>query len=263
MIRKFYVLSFLTFFGVTASSQVGIGTSSPQATLEVESSSTTLPIFLLTSDSGSQRLQVLDNGDIAIGNISPSKLFDVSGQDNNAVAQIENTRSGTTADVLNLALGRATPEASNKFLRFLANGSEIGSVSGNGSGSILYNSVSDERLKENIIPIDKALAIVSQMNPVSYNFKNAAKGKREVGFLAQELYKLFPSVVKKGSDGSISEEILSEEVWAVDYGKLTPLLVKAIQEQQQLLEDKDKEISKLQERVTTIEKALEQANVSL
>ncbi|MDC7994602.1 tail fiber domain-containing protein [Altibacter sp. HG106] len=263
MNKHFFVLNFLLIIGVTASSQVGIGTTSPQATLDVESSSTTLPIINLTSSGGLQRLQLLDNGDIAVGNISPARLIDVSGQDNNAVAQIENTRSGTTADVLYLALGRTTPESSNKFLRFLANGAEIGSVSGNGSGSVLFNSVSDKRLKENITPIHGALSIVAKINPVSYNFKGVDKTQKEVGFLAQELYQHFPYVVKKGSDGPLAKEHLEDTVWAIDYGKLTPLLVRAIQEQQQELETKNEKISDLQERILTIEKALERTGISL
>ena len=44
------------------------------------------------------------------------------------------------------------------------------------------------------------------------------------GFIAQELYEIFPNAVTKPAN--------AEDMWSVDYGKVTPLLVKAIQEQQ-------------------------------
>mgnify|MGYP003112990645 FL=1 len=59
--------------------------------------------------------------------------------------------------------------------------------------------------------------------------------------IAQELHAVIPSVVQKGGDD------ISEEVWGVDYGKLTPYLVKAIQEQQTIIED-------LKSRIEALEK---------
>jgi hypothetical protein len=51
------------------------------------------------------------------------------------------------------------------------------------------------------------------------------------GFLAQELYKLFPQAVHVGGqDAKLNP-------WTIDYSKLTPVLVKGIQEQQQQITD--------------------------
>jgi len=48
---------------------------------------------------------------------------------------------------------------------------------------------------------------------------------QEIGFIAQDLYNIIPEVVYKPSDES-------KDFWAIDYSKLTPILVKGIQEQQ-------------------------------
>lgn len=62
---------------------------------------------------------------------------------------------------------------------------------------------SDESLKKNIKPIQKALDIVNQLNPVTYNFdleKHPGMGlntEMEYGFIAQEVQKILPEIVKK------------------------------------------------------------------
>ncbi|MEA3444454.1 MAG: tail fiber domain-containing protein, partial [Bacteroidota bacterium] len=57
------------------------------------------------------------------------------------------------------------------------------------------------------------------------------------GFIAQELYEIFPNAVTKPAN--------EEDMWSVDYGKVTPLLTKAIQEQQQTIEAQQKQIDEL------------------
>ena len=60
-----------------------------------------------------------------------------------------------------------------------------------------------------------------------------AKGEltdiRNIGFIAQDLYKHFPLAVYKPEDES-------KDVWSISYGNLSVILTKAIQEQQLMLE---------------------------
>ena len=58
--------------------------------------------------------------------------------------------------------------------------------------------------------------------------------------IAQELHTVIPSAVQEGEDD------VSEKPWSVDYGKLTPYLIKAVQEQQTIIED-------LKSRIETLE----------
>lgn len=114
----------------------------------------------------------------------------------------------------------------------------IGSVTRNGGGSaVLYNTTSDERLKTNILDLENSLNIVKKIKPKSFNWLN--NDYEDIGFIAQELYEVYPQAVHVGGDDPIKEP------WAVDYGKLTPILIKAIQEQQEQIEELKRLISRI------------------
>jgi hypothetical protein len=66
-----------------------------------------------------------------------------------------------------------------------------------------FGAASDESLKKNIEPIQKALNIVAQQNPVTYNFdldKHPGMGlntEMEYGFIAQEVQAILPEIVSE------------------------------------------------------------------
>jgi septal ring factor EnvC (AmiA/AmiB activator) len=62
-----------------------------------------------------------------------------------------------------------------------------------------------------------------------FNFKSTP-GRNETGFIAQQLYTVFPEVVRVGGLNPATDS------WMVDYGRVTPLLTRAIQEQQAEIE---------------------------
>lgn len=83
-----------------------------------------------------------------------------------------------------------------------------------------FHHTSDQRLKENISPLTNALAKVSGLKGVSFNFK-ALPGER-IGLLAQEVEKVVPEVVATSQNN----------LMAVEYDSLVGLLIEAIKEQQ-------------------------------
>lgn len=101
------------------------------------------------------------------------------------------------------------------------------------SGAVLSNS--DERLKDNIYPIDNALSRVGQIEGVYFNWKEG--GDRQVGVIAQEVEKVLPEVVSQDKNSYLS----------VDYSKIVPLLIGAINEQNAIISD-------LAEKVKNLEK---------
>jgi hypothetical protein len=107
-------------------------------------------------------------------------------------------------------------------------------VSGSIRASDALLSNSDERLKENIYPIDNALARVGQIEGVYFNWNN--KAERQVGVIAQQVEKVLPEVVSEDKDSYLS----------VDYSKLVPLLFEAINEQSSIIMDLEERISKLE-----------------
>lgn len=124
---------------------------------------------------------------------------------------------------------------------FNRSGNTIGSISSpsNNVNSVQYNTTSDIRLKENIGKTKYGLADLMRIRVADYNYKIDEKKNRLTGFLAQDLYQVFPNAVTVGGKDPKTEP------WLVDYGKVTPLIVKAVQEQQALIEQLQSQVADL------------------
>ena len=104
-----------------------------------------------------------------------------------------------------------------------------------------YISTSDKRFKQNVKPLSLGLNELLKIQPSEYNWIGSPI--IDTGFLAQDLYKIYPKAVYKPE----SPDNL-EDVWGVDYGKLTPLIVKAIQDQQKIIEELKEKIDNLEKQ---------------
>jgi len=99
--------------------------------------------------------------------------------------------------------------------------------------SIVITAISDQRLKENVRDIDTGLSSIMALKPRKFDWKKG-KGqdkKNAAGFIAQEFEIVFPECVgtsKAGEDGI--------EYKNINHETLIPTLVKAIQEQQSIIE---------------------------
>lgn len=95
------------------------------------------------------------------------------------------------------------------------NGIFVGDVTTNGS-------FSDERLKENIVPLEKGLDTLEQIKTYTFNYKDGPQDTHP-GVIAQELEQLVPEVV-------YDIEMEDDTYKAVRYQQLVPILIKAIQD---------------------------------
>jgi hypothetical protein len=120
----------------------------------------------------------------------------------------------------------------------------VGGIVTSGS-SVAYQTTSDERLKENIRPSAKGLNEVMKIQVSDYNYKSKP-GQNETGFIAQQLYTILPNVVNRGGEDP------AQDPWTVDYGHVTPLLTKAIQEQQVEIEILKEQIGRQDTRLKTL-----------
>jgi hypothetical protein len=117
---------------------------------------------------------------------------------------------------------------------------------------------SDARLKENIEDTSlNALDAISQIkvkdftwnDPTDTSFNNRNARGKWTGLIAQELVEVLPFVVnapRKEEDGSIDYD--SENLWTLDQSQLCPVLIKAVQQQQEI-------ISSLKARIAALESA--------
>lgn len=115
---------------------------------------------------------------------------------------------------------------------------------------------SDERYKTNIQPLSSGLNTIMQLKPISYNWKDEKLRLGtgvNYGFSAQELSVSAPDLVIHSATpvdvetGKATAEY--NDAYGVKYAEFTPVLVKAIQEQQALIEELRKEIEILKSKI--------------
>jgi len=108
---------------------------------------------------------------------------------------------------------------------------------------------SDSNLKKNIRQQQYGLSEVLQLKPVMFNWKNEENSSAKIGFLAEDLLEIIPEVVvtHEFEEDRETGEIKKVEVenLGVMYADLIPVLTKAIQEQQQMIEDLRAEVEAL------------------
>ena len=108
-------------------------------------------------------------------------------------------------------------------------------VGGNVVANAYYYS-SDIRKKENVSDIENSLSKILQLQGISYNLKG--EEDKRMGFSAQELQKVYPELVKEGSDGYLS----------IDGTGLIAPLVESIKEQQKKIEELEEKINILMQK---------------
>ena len=113
-------------------------------------------------------------------------------------------------------------------------GTGVGSISVS-SDATAFNTSSDYRLKNVKGSIQNALERTLALNPVEFEWKES--GKTSEGFIAHEAQEIFADAVSGEKDG--------EEMQGMDYGRITPLLVKAIQELSAEVEELKQQINEL------------------
>jgi hypothetical protein len=109
---------------------------------------------------------------------------------------------------------------------------------------------SDKRLKSNIVPVKDGVSTIMKLNPVHYDKKSLLESKEysksENGFIAQEIQKILPFIVKVGTD--------KDKLLSVDYISIIPVLTKALQEQQKAIQSQQKQIDALKLLILSIKK---------
>jgi len=163
-------------------------------------------------------------------------------------AAIHNTRTGTSSEYSVL---------------LYRNSSLVGSIQTTNTATS-YNTSSDYRLKENVVPMTGSIDRVKALKPSRFNFITDPDTTVD-GFLAHEAQEVVPEAISGEKDAMMMEEyevtpavkdendnIVTEAVMGtrevpdmqgIDQAKLVPLLVGAIQEQQTLIESLQADIA--------------------
>jgi len=134
-------------------------------------------------------------------------------------------------------------------LNFYSNGSlraNIDRVTG------VYSALSDRNYKKDIVALAPVLEKINRLKAYNYRYLDCQESDRKVnGFMAQDLLSEFPELVYQRYDRTIDKPL-----YTVDYSGFGVLAIKAIQEQQAIIEQQQTEIDVLKQQQADILKRL-------
>lgn len=235
------------YMRLAASGNLGIGTTSPSAKLELQGNSTVASIKYL-ADGGSALLSWKNSSGTTLwsigGGIATSQDELAFVRQSTTVAKFDSSGNllvGTTAaggvgtTIYRAASGNSgapgaihfngSSTATETCMSFQYNGTAVGSIT-RSTTATAYVTSSDYRLKENVAPMQNALDTVAQLNPVTYTWK--ADGSAGQGFIAHELQAVVPDCVTGEKDAV--DEAGNPQYQGVDTSFLVATLVAALQE---------------------------------
>jgi hypothetical protein len=129
----------------------------------------------------------------------------------------------------------------NGPLNFVRDGAILGQIS---FPTGQYLALSDERSKTNIRPMATVLEKIQQLKPSTYQFAKAADKQDYDGFIAQDIMKIFPSLV---SHTVIKES--NTDLYTMNYSGFGVIAIKGIQELMKINEEKDAKMDSLQKQI--------------
>jgi hypothetical protein len=244
-------ITFAERMRIDASGNVGIGTTTPLSIFEISGGAnntymrindTRATVPYVGSESGalvfgawgvSERMRIDASGNLLVGTTSDgsSKVYAP------AAANLHGARAGAATAGYVGVWGEHSLNSSTAYAGYFFN-------AGSGTGLYISNtaawqSISDARMKEDVRDLDTTERLM-QLRPVDYLWKHQATSdepdRRNLGFIAQEVQQVFPELVSTSPNG----------MFGVEYTGLIAPLVKAIQDQQAIIEA-------LEARITALE----------
>jgi hypothetical protein len=147
---------------------------------------------------------------------------------------------------------RCSDASTGSFFSVGYNGWDVGFFRSNDG---VYMSFSDRRLKSDIRELPSVLDKLMQLKPVHYSMNNNNKaGKRSTGFIAQDVQQLFPELVEVLEEPTASNKSINN-LHALNYTGFSVIAIKAIQEQQRVIETLKKQVEQITNELTRLKQA--------
>ena len=237
---------------ILSSGEVGIGTTTPDRKLEV-------------SGTGDQFARITTTGTANVGMDFKRSGAGSDWQIRNDAGLLLIGQSGddlaTVTDVVRIGGGSFTPATDNSTV--------LGQSTRRWTAVHAINGViqtSDANDKKQMLPLAQGLDKIKSLRPISFQWKddNIDKSSTHLGFVAQEVQQVLPEIVVDHEWKEIPDT--TEKVWekterlGMKYAEIIPVLVKAMQEQQtiidsqkQLLDTQSKTMIDMLNRLKTLE----------
>ena len=274
-------------FTINTSGNVGIGTSSPSAILDVRkatASGDTQFNFANSQNSSSGNTSITssiylgfydDSNGLANANkIVSGKTGDYTSAPNaNSFLAFHTTNANTTAEKMRITSGGnvGIGNTGESFIKLRitgisntssdysiscvsANGTDTMWVRNDGAGYLKASAWaygSDRRIKENINYIQTGLDKILALKPATFDYIDGVKNN--IGWIAQDVQEVIPEAVNTISD--INDQLTLKS----DY--IVPYLVKAIQEMNTKLDEQNQTIQNLQEQNQDLKSRLDKAGL--
>ena len=177
---------------------------------------------IIDNVAGSARMVIDSNGNMLVGNPSPTLTARLSLENNGFVQYVR--CSGTGGGNIPIIIERASDDG--VAIEFKRAGAVVGNINVT-STTTNYVTSSDYRLKENITTISNGITRLKTLKPYRFNFKVDAS-KTVDGFLAHEVSSVVPEAITGTKDEVDSD---NKPIYqGIDQSKLVPLLVASLQE---------------------------------
>ncbi len=251
-------VTFIEGMRLDASGNLGVGTTSPSGRLHIQASGAVQQYIISTSATSQNNAIIsLANSGAVYSRMRFDALeytFDTSGTQRASITSgglflINTTTTGVGTLVIKQyeetyagGIGLIESDSTNRWNLVFAGDTDlyfgynagdrgyIDSATGN------YTAVSDERLKKNILDIRHGLQQVMQLRPCEYQMNSQDDSEQKtLGFIAQETISVVPESVSEMQSG----------FYGMDKAALIPVLVKAIQEQQAMIDELKSEVAAL------------------
>lgn len=237
---------------------------------------------------GGDRLSVTNNGRVGININNPTRAVEVNSGGTYQALRLRSTSSGAGIELLstasedwlittwgnNLVLVHSANDftsqidqyvfSTTSFRPFADNAKSLGTIGNRWTSVFAVNGTiqtSDARLKSNILDLTYGLNEVLRLHPVTFTWKDSKNSNKKIGLIAQEVQKIIPELVTEGEE--------APNWLGMNYGEIVPVLIKAIQEQQLLintqnatLTDMKAELAELRRMVMTLQPGTTPATTS-
>lgn len=242
-------------YSVTALGRYNIGSGSNSSWIDTD------PLFEIgngTSDANrSNALTVFKDGTVGIGTSSPDARVGINtdaGED-----AFRARVNGTTKFKVDANGAVSTYNATTSATFALNIQNNATNLLGRGR-AYSWNTYSDRRIKSSIRDINYGLNTILKLRPTAYNHHNTLTDEKsgatrlssesapDIGLIAQEVYKLVPEAVSKPAS--------DDDLWSMDYTRLVPVLIKAIQEQQEIIESQNNSLKSQRSEINLLNSEL-------